>query len=106
MTALIVLLQTLHIELLVGEMAAIVVGCFKKKEVNNGKVFQTNNLEIEDWLPELYRVLKPQSHCYIMTNNKNITHYLNAINNSKFHFIKCLIWVKDNKIMGQTYEPV
>lgn len=78
-------------------------GMFQKKEVNNGKVFQTNNLEIEDWLPELYRVLKPQSHCYIMTNNKNITHYLNAINNSKFHFIKCLIWVKDNKIMGQTY---
>ena len=78
-------------------------GMFQKKEVNNGKVFQTNNLEIEDWLPELYRVLKPQSHCYIMTNNKKITHYLNAINNSKFHFIKCLIWVKDNKIMGQTY---
>lgn len=78
-------------------------GMFQKKEVNNGKVFQVNNLEIEDWLPELYRVLKPQSHCYIMTNNKNITHYLNVINNSKFHFIKCLIWVKDNKIMGQTY---
>ena len=78
-------------------------GMFQKKDVNNGKVFQTNNLEIEDWLPELYRVLKPQSHCYIMTNNKNITHYLRAIDNSEFHFIKCLIWVKDNKIMGQTY---
>lgn len=86
-------------------------GMFQKKEVNNGKVFKDNNLEIEDWLPELYRVLKDGSHCYIMTNNKNITHYLKVIDEmyfnddkkQKFHFIKNLIWVKDNKIMGQTY---
>lgn len=78
-------------------------GMFQKKEVNNGKVFEHNDLEIEDWLPELYRVLKDQSHCYIMTNNKNITHYLEVIDKSPFHFIKNLIWVKDNKIMGQTY---
>lgn len=78
-------------------------GMFQKREVNNGKVFSTNDLEIEDWLPELYRVLKPDSHCYIMTNNKNITHYLDVIDKSDFHYIKCLIWVKDNKIMGQTY---
>lgn len=78
-------------------------GMFQKKEVNNGKIFKTNNLEIEDWLPKFYQVLKDQSHCYIMTNNKNITHYLEVIDKSDFHFIKNLIWVKDNKIMGQTY---
>lgn len=78
-------------------------GMFQKKEVNNGKVFKTNDLEIEEWLPEFYRILKPNSHCYIMTNNKNITHYLKVIDDSNFHFIKNLIWVKDNKIMGQTY---
>ncbi len=66
-------------------------------------MFDVNNLEIEDWLPKFYEVLKDRSHCYIMTNNKNITHYLNIIDKSKFHYIKCLIWVKDNKIMGQTY---
>lgn len=86
-------------------------GMFQKKEVNNGKVFETNDLEIEEWLPKLYNLLKEQSHCYIMTNNKNITHYLKVIDemyfnndkSQKFHFIKNLIWVKDNKIMGQTY---
>ena len=78
-------------------------GMFLKKSVNNGKVFENNDLEIEDWIDELYRVLKPNSHCYIMTNNKNITHYLEIIDKSQFHFIKNLIWVKDNKIMGQTY---
>ena len=78
-------------------------GMFQKKEVNSGMVFEHNMIEIEEWLPEIYRVLKDKSHCYIMTNNKNITHYLNVINDSDFHFIKNLIWVKDNKIMGQTY---
>lgn len=78
-------------------------GMFQKKEVNNGKVFKENNLEIENWLPKFYDILEDNSHCYIMTNNKNITHYLNVIEKSQFHFIKNLIWVKDNKIMGQTY---
>lgn len=86
-------------------------GMFQKKEVNNGKIFKTNDLEIDDWLPKFYNVLKDNSHCYIMTNNKNITNYLKVINDmffnddkkQKFHFIKNLIWVKDNKIMGQTY---
>ena len=78
-------------------------GMFQKKEVNNGKVFKTNDLDISDWIDEFYRILKTESHCYIMTNNKNISHYLDVINKSEFHFIKNLIWVKDNKIMGQTY---
>ena len=86
-------------------------GMFQKKEVNNGKVFEVNDLEIEDWLEKIYNLLKDSSHCYIMTNNKNITNYLHKIDtlyfnsnkDDKFHFIKNLIWVKDNKIMGQTY---
>lgn len=86
-------------------------GMFQKKEVNNGKVFKTNDLEIEEWLPKVYNLLNDDCHCYIMTNNKNITHYLKIIDEmyfnddkkQKFHFIKNLIWVKDNKIMGQTY---
>lgn len=78
-------------------------GMFQKKEVNNGKVFETNDLDIADWLPKFYQVLKDNSHCYIMTNNKNIGHYLDVIDKSDFHYIKNLIWVKDNKIMGQTY---
>lgn len=86
-------------------------GMFQKKEVNNGKIFKNNDIEIEDWLPKIWDLLKENSHCYIMTNNKNITNYLKVINEmhfnnnkkQKFHFIKNLIWVKDNKIMGQTY---
>ena len=78
-------------------------GMFQKKIVNSGNVFKENSIDIIDWLPELYRVLKDNSHCYIMTNNKNISRYLAIIDKSEFHFIKNLIWVKDNKIMGQSY---
>lgn len=84
---------------------------FQKKEVNSGKVFEVNDLEIEDWLPKLYNILKDTGHCYIMTNNKNIGHYLDTIDtmyfnndkSKKFNYIKNLIWLKDNKIMSQAY---
>jgi hypothetical protein len=76
-------------------------GMFQKKEVNNGKVFQTNDIEIKDWLPRVWNLLNDNTHCYIMTNNKNITNYLKTIdemyfNNDKkqkFHFIKNLICI-------------
>lgn len=78
-------------------------GMFQKKIVNKGQVFNNNDISIKDYLGEFYRMLKPQTHCYIMTNNKNITEFLMAVKDSDFHFIKNLVWVKDNKIMGQSY---
>ncbi len=78
-------------------------GMFQKKIVNKGQVFNNNDISIKDYLGEFYRILKPQTHCYIMTNNKNITEFLMAVKDSDFHFIKNLVWVKDNKIMGQSY---
>ena len=78
-------------------------GMFQKMEVNNGKVFKHNSINITDWIDHLFRVLKDSGHCYIMTNNKNISDYLAAVEKSEFHFIKNLIWVKNNKIMSQTY---
>ena len=38
-----------------------------------------------------------------MTNHKNLTEYLNTATDCGFHFIKSLIWDKQNKIMGQFY---
>ena len=54
-------------------------GMFQKKIVNSGQVFAHNDLDISDWIEELYRVLKEKSHCYIMCNNKNIYHLLLVI---------------------------
>jgi len=74
------------------------------KEINKkGKVFENNNIDISQWLPECFRVLKESSHIYIMTNHINLHKYLNTIQNIGFHFIKSLIWNKGNKIMSPYY---
>lgn len=79
-------------------------GGMLQKELNKkGKVFEFNNINIEYYLYELYRVLKDGTHCYLMCNHVNLTHFLKVIDESKFHFIKCLIWQKGNLIMGTKY---
>lgn len=79
-------------------------GGMLQKELNKkGKVFEFNSVNIEDYLHELYRVLKDDTHCYLMCNHVNLTHFLKVIDDSKFHFIKCLIWQKGNLIMGTKY---
>ena len=84
-------------------------GMLQKKINRKGQVFEHNNIKIEDYLPKFYDILKDTGHCYIMSNHKNLTHFLNIIDTwktkdgGKFNFIKCLIWDKGNKIMGQYY---
>ena len=79
-------------------------GGMLQKELNKkDKVFEFNSVNIEDYLHELYRVLKDGTHCYLMCNHVNLTHFLKVIDESKFHFIKCLIWQKGNLIMGTKY---
>lgn len=39
----------------------------------NRKLFKHQKLKISDWMPELYRVLKQGTHCYIFTNTLNLT---------------------------------
>lgn len=78
-------------------------GMLQKKINRSGKVFDCNDINIKDYASELYRVLKDGSHCYIMTNHINLIEMLNELTNVGFHFIKCLIWDKGNKIMGQYY---
>lgn len=79
-------------------------GGMLQKEINKrGKVFEHNNIDCTEYAPEFYRVLKDGSHCYVMTNHINLIKMLNVFTDCGFHFIKCLIWNKGNKIMGQYY---
>ena len=75
----------------------------QKKINKKGQVFAHNNIDCSEYAPEFYRVLKDGSHCYVMTNHVNLIKMLNTFTNCGFHFIKCLIWDKGNKIMGQYY---
>ena len=92
-------------------------GGMLQKEINKkGKVFAFNDIDCTLYAPEFFRVLKDGSHCYVMTNHVNLLHMLNTFTDFRtdeekqklkkpygFHFIKCLIWDKGNKIMGQYY---
>ena len=79
-------------------------GGILKDELNmKGKVFVHNNIDISDWITEMYRVLKESSHCYIMTNNVNLYNYLTEIQKTEFKIFKVLIWKKNNCITNQYY---
>lgn len=78
-------------------------GMCKKKEFSSGKVFKHNDIKPQEYIPELYRVLKEGTHCYIMTNHVNLYEILTVAQECGFHFIKSLVWNKGNKIMGQAY---
>lgn len=78
-------------------------GYWATDAARSGKVFEHNDIEIEDYLDELYRVLKPDAHCYIMCNNLNMPHFFEVIGKSKFHFVKLLVWDKVSTICGKYY---
>jgi site-specific DNA-methyltransferase (adenine-specific) len=74
------------------------------KDINKkGSVFNHNDIKPIQYIPEFYRILKKDSHCYIMTNHINLIEMLNTATNCGFHFVKSLIWDKGNKIMGRYY---
>ena len=79
-------------------------GGMLQKQINKrGQVFNFNNVRISDYANEFYRILKEQTHCYVMTNHKNLIEMLNEFTKVGFVFTKSLIWEKGNKIMGQYY---
>lgn len=69
----------------------------------NRKLFRYQNIEISDWMPELYRVLKDNSHCYIFTNSLNMQEMLNEATSVGFKLHNILVWVKNNCTPSQFY---
>ncbi len=87
-----------------GGMASTTMsGYWVTKKAYSGKVFDHNDIDIEEYLPSFYRVLKADAHCYIMCNNFNLPHFFDVIGKSQFHFVKLLVWDKQSKICGKYY---
>lgn len=78
-------------------------GYWKDKKAKQGLIFDHNNISCKEYLPEFYRILKDKSILYLMCNNVNLREILNQATNIGFHFVKCLIWEKGNKICGKYY---
>lgn len=69
----------------------------------NKKIFKHQKIEIGDWMPELYRVLKQGTHCYIFTNVLNLTGMLNESSKVGFQLHNVLVWEKNNCTPSQYY---
>ena len=70
---------------------------------NDGKIFDNNDIDIEDWIGECYRVLKDGTHIYIMTNLLNLSHYMNVIQEAGFEIHNLLVWEKNTANANRWY---
>jgi len=71
--------------------------------VKNGKLFKFNEIKFSDWLPDVYRVLKPDTHCYIMINARNLKELWQECENVGFQFQQLIVWDKGNQTPNKYY---
>lgn len=74
-----------------------------QNELKSGSVFVNNNINFEDWIPEVYRVLKDDSHCYFMCNDRNLRELLNVCYKSGFKLLNILVWAKSKHSPNRYY---
>lgn len=70
---------------------------------NDGKIFNENDIAIEDWMPQLYRVLKNGSHAYVMTNLLNLEKMMLVARQVGFEIHNLLVWEKNNATPSRWY---
>lgn len=76
----------------------------KKLELyKNGKIFSENDIKPEQYLPDVYRVMKDKAHGYIMTNSSNLKDVMQKIEDSHFIINNVLVMRKNNCVTNQWY---
>lgn len=73
------------------------------KNIKTGKLFDENDISFSEWLPELYRVLNDDTHCYIMINSRNLKELQINAEQVGFIFQNLLVWDKGNKTPNRYY---
>ena len=90
-----------------GKLSSKITGTalnFENKNTKNGNGnFNHNDIKFSDWLPNLYRILKDKSHCYIMVNDRNLQELLNEATKCKFKLLNVLVWNKNNAMPNHWY---
>lgn len=61
------------------------------------------DVKFADWLPEIYRILKQSSHCYVFCNDKNVQELLNESAKAGFRESNILVWIKNNACPNRYY---
>lgn len=76
---------------------------FSVNAVKDGKMFEHNDIKFSEWLPEVYRVLKDGTHCYIMVNGRNLNELQNQAEKIGFIYQNLLVWHKTNSQTPNKY---
>ena len=63
-------------------------------ELKSGKLFKSNIIKFNEWIPIIYDKVKDGSHVYIMCNDRNLREVLNVAHDSKFKLLNILTWKK------------
>lgn len=71
--------------------------------IRSGKLFEHNNISFDEWLPELYRIVKPKTHTYIMINGRNLSVLQASAERAGFKLLNILIWEKNNATQNRYY---
>ena len=76
---------------------------FTQNNAKTGKLFDNNDIKFSEWLPDLYRILKKGTHCYIMINARNLKELQTEAEKVGFKFQNILIWNKGNATPNRYY---
>ena len=68
-----------------------------------GKLFKHNDIDFSEWLPEVFRVLKQETHCYIMINARNLKELQQKAEQVGFKYLQLLVWKKNNATPNRYY---
>tara|TARA_R110000744_G_scaffold324163_1_gene430016 strand:- start:9 stop:674 length:666 start_codon:yes stop_codon:yes gene_type:complete len=71
--------------------------------LNENSELMGNIPPFNDWLKEVYRVMRNESHGYCMTNTKNLIKMSQEIENVGFKIHNFLVWQKNNCTPSQYY---
>lgn len=71
--------------------------------VKSGKMFDNNEIKFSEWLPDVFRVLKNGTHCYLMVNSRNLKELQVESEKAGFVFQNLLVWHKNNATPNKYY---
>ena len=74
-----------------------------QEDLSKGKFFKENIVKFEEWIPECYRVLKEGTHCYIMSDDRNLKDILNTGEKTGFKLLNILTWKKTKHTPNRYY---
>lgn len=72
-------------------------------QAKSGKIFKENDIKFSDWMPQVFRVLKEQTHFYCMTNDLHLKTVIDEGIKAGFRQQNILVWNKNMHSPTQYY---